>query len=520
MFNEKGFPIDIEGKESNRCLPNTLRCTHYYVEYDETTLFEERARMQEKIESIRTFSNRDQEAICAEAGYSQKSIKFFADPYNKRRILLFVHGGLNTQKGTLERSARLFTAILCEGGYYPIFVNWDSSLDSSYIEHLLNVRQGEHHDLFSLRGLPLAPAFLITDVARGLSRAPLSWAQLFTNAYYGSIFYDASDAREAANDLVLQRRESPGESITISSPQEPPGYTWNTFYSGLTYIVTLPFKLLSAPFLDALGTSSWGNMRRRTHLLFNRDEQFKPDSNVSREAKRRVQEAVRKRGIIPAPYEGATHARSDSGLTRFYRLLEKEVELSDTLQGPLIATYEFTLVGHSAGTIVLNELLRGFPDRVEGKITHIVYMAAACSIREYQESVWPYLERNKKTEFYSLMLHEKAEAQDNWVPPIPIIKQLRLDPAPRGSLLVWIDGFLSNPSTMQDRTLGRYTNIMAAVHNTPVAIRGRINFKVFRLGGEGDPAHHAGFSDRFIFWKPQCWDPNIHNNTLCWETES
>jgi len=52
-----------------------------------------------------------------------------------RKILFYVHGGLNTQVNTLERvvqpvgsdNTKLYEAIL-NGGYYPIFVNWKSSL--------------------------------------------------------------------------------------------------------------------------------------------------------------------------------------------------------------------------------------------------------------------------------------------------------------------------------------------------------------------------------------------------------
>lgn len=62
-------------------------------------------------------------------------------PDGKRRITIFLHGGLNTPTSALERAVDYSDAIIQDGSY-PIFINWDSSLTSSYIDHLFNIRQG------------------------------------------------------------------------------------------------------------------------------------------------------------------------------------------------------------------------------------------------------------------------------------------------------------------------------------------------------------------------------------------
>src|SRR5205807_7605742 len=98
--------------------------------------------------------------------------------------------------------------------------------------------------------------------------------------------------------------------------------------------------------------------------------------------------------------------------------------------------YQITLVGHSMGAIVLNELVRR--STTEGvHYDNIVYMAAACSVRDFQRSVVPYMQRHTTTNFYNLCLHPVNEVRERHA----------ADLVPRGSLLVWIDDMYSNPYT-------------------------------------------------------------------------
>jgi hypothetical protein len=203
-------------------------------------------------------------------------------------------------------------------------------------------------------------------------------------------------------------------------------------------------------------------------------------------------------------------------------------------------------MGHSMGAIVLNEIIRRYGEDLP--ISNIVYLAAACSIRDYQDTVWPYLKSrqrenqqemflksklvaqwthcasddttcasgNPPRDFYQrrpqvfhLMLHPQAEAQDN----IPKIWSI-LNPFPRGSLLVWLDGFLMNPATPLDLTLGRFTNLMRTADFTPKTLRSQISFTVFKNGEESyTPQHHEGFAEDIKLWNPDCWKPTM------WETD-
>ncbi len=63
----------------------------------------------------------------------------------KHQILIFIHGGLNTKTNAVKRSAELATLKDLRDLYYPIFIDWESDFGSSWLEHLVFVRQGQRH---------------------------------------------------------------------------------------------------------------------------------------------------------------------------------------------------------------------------------------------------------------------------------------------------------------------------------------------------------------------------------------
>ena len=159
-----------------------------------------------------------------------------------------------------------------------------------------------------------------------------------------------------------------------------------------------------------------------------------------------------------------------------------------------------------------SRLLRNFP---ELRVRAIVYLAAACTIDDYRASVLPYLARHQETRFYNLSLHPSAE-EGEW-------QKKYLDLPPRGSLLVWIDNFLSDPSSPLDRTLGSWDNVLQVVHVIPQALRARTSLRMFDVGvsrpGPVEPETHGGFSDpRTRFWCPQVWTGNGEPTAPCANT--
>ena len=382
------------------------------------------------------------------------------------KLLIFVHGGLNTQTTTIERVKESYQQIE-KAGYYPIFINWQSSLFSSYRDHLLWVRQGQWRDW----GPIISPFYLIGDVLRGVVRAPLTWTFLLKNDL--ETVWDFGESHYTKKAFAAYHERFP-ENISEGHDQRT-GY--EMFVSSLQYVVTVPTKLLIAPLLDAMGTSSWDIMLRRTKTLFHKDEEFESGATD-----------------VDTPVTG------EGGLSIFLRQFQKAIQEND---------WEITLIGHSMGTIVITELLRQFPDI---PFDNIVFMAGAATIRDYEHGVFPYLQRSdhRATQFYHLVLHEEAEARERWE-KFPRV----VDLPPRGSLLVWIDNFLSTPKDPLDRTVGRWSNLVVTLGDTPKSVRERIHVKGFSVGlgaPRSDPQEHGDFTNikKFHYWDPANWKPESH----------
>ncbi|MGQ0552270.1 MAG: hypothetical protein ACT4PU_03535 [Planctomycetota bacterium] len=403
-------------------------------------------------------------AKIAEAIRAQKPA---AGPGTPRRLLIYVHGGLNEQAGTVERAGKLHERIEA-AGYYPLFLNWDSSLLSSYWEHLWWVRQGADR---GWAGTILGPFYFAADVGRGAFRLPMIWWWRLREYWYENTSIYAPE-RHAA-DLVTGRRQEHGAEIQAAvadaglqlhfvASDSDEGRSW---WDSLSSIVTLPFKIVGTFIVDVGGTPSWEVMQRRVTLLFEHEQ----ESGLPR--------------LWPQP-------------TQLREFLQQLAQLQDDLapQGGL----ELTLVGHSMGTMIVNRILEHAAEPGTPRITNLVYMAAACSVREYEGAAFPYLTQHPETRLFHLVLDPDSETREANV----------LDLAPRGSLLVWIDDFLANPLTLADRTAGRYENLMPALHHTPAALRSRLFVQYYDDGVSCWPQKHGDFGEPMPmhrFWDPGAW---------------
>ncbi len=390
----------------------------------------------------------------------------------RRQVLVSVHGGLNTQRGSVGRAVRLAADEDLASAYYPVFVNWQSSLVSSYGEHVLLIRQGEEPGWAVLA----APVYFAVDVGRAILRAPFVWAKQLDGAYRTLPWVGPRHRVDERLELIGEDGTLRGIEVSAGEDRRQEGAKGklDNLLAGTSYLVLLPVRMATTPLLDAFGTSAWDNMLRRTELLFVSQREFEK--------------------------EGPDDHRPQGGLYRFLRRLDQEVA-SDP------GGWEFTLVGHSMGAIVLNEMIRrtgpegDFPHLAYSKI---IYMAAACSVRDFEQSVIPYLRDNPASQFYLLTLHHKSEEAERTDLLVPY-----LDPANRGTLLVWIDDFLGRPRTPQDGTLGRFVNFLRAEHLIPDDVRGQIHVKEFDAGvaaAATSPRRHGEF-DGFQFWKPEFYGP-------------
>lgn len=416
---------------------------------------------------------------------------------NKKQILLFVHGGLNTQVGTVERAFDLMQAIP-QKDYYPIFINWQSSLFSSYFDHLLYIRQGESWDGWGVVTMPVfVPVYFAADVARAITRAPIVWYFLAQNFVKSAGNTDGiAEAEKIAKELEVEYRTNPtGNVVKMAHDPADRRESWDASLSHTTSALTISTKLIGSMFIDAFGKSAWEVMLRRTHMLYHTEREFFESQKVA------IDEGK--------PEIPTARIKPDGALSVFLRQLRDVVDRNGGVEA-----WDITLVGHSMGTIVLNQMIREFglktvagPDGtvsttgVALPFNRIVYMAGAATVRDYQDSLFPYLRENQQARMYHLVLHPKAEVRERFDPGIPYV-----DLPPRGSLLAWVDDFLSAPETPLDRTVGRYENLLSAVHNTPDEVRGRVHIKAFGVGRDvRAPQKHGDFTAHLKFWKPECW---------------
>lgn len=406
----------------------------------------------------------------------------------KSKILFFVHGGLNTQNETIETANEFFKRIE-KSGYYPIFINWRSALISSYVDHLFFIRQGERP-----RWAPvLFPFYLSYDLVRGVTRAPLTWFHMFKSDFESwrgqndenvKKTFAEWQARYKLGMDEMPKKHGHGSQLAISEGKDKS--TWHeAVASTLMYVLSLPTKLAIAPFLDAFGSSAWDVMLRRTHNAFHEEKEFSEDSDKQ---------------LDDSEY-------GNGGLSKFFGEAQNFF-YPECPEGNVCRNnsdnVEITMIGHSAGTLIINEILRRF----DLPISNIVYLASASTIRDYEKSVFPFLEKHENAQFYNVVLHHDAEVRDRW-DKFPGF----IDLPPRGSLLVWIDNFLSKPQTFLDRTLGRWDNLIPALKDTPEKIRERLHVKAFNVGNkfrETDPQRHEDFKLNHEFWLPSFWNPEKH----------
>jgi len=385
-----------------------------------------------------------------------------------KKILIFVHGGLNTYNQSLERVNERLLPEISRAGYYPLFINWNSGLISSYREHLLITRQGRVEHVW---GPITSPFYLVADLGRAVTRAPVVWYHQLTSDATTAVRY------ETRGRVSQKSAGSQADQLQISIGEDHRRNLDRLSY-GTSYFVTLPLKLAVAPFIDALGKSAWDNMSRRTQTMFWGPKVFRTPE--------RYEEIDKAIARVDQPEPGP--------IAQLAQCLDELIK-SEERAGH---RYEITLVGHSMGTIVANEIIRIHPDL---PFSHIVYMGAACSVSDFEKTVVPYLRNATNAQFYNLTLHPVAEAREaQWS---------LLDIPPRGSLLEWIDNFLASPRTVPERTLGKWENVVSTSMLIPKGIASRVHIKAFDVGireepPEGNPEKHGDFSEK-MFWDERFW---------------
>src|ERR1044071_9498179 len=169
------------------------------------------------------------------------AILYHLKQWNKpgtKKIMIFIHGGMNTQFDSIERVAQEFengktrVQLMEDADYYPIFVNWKSSLWSSYFEHLFYIRQGHRWPWY--KGWPSSLVIFPVDITRSLVRAPLVWSMQIYNDVTtagGLMNQFAPSLQDKISTELLCRYNGldPLDQCTEKLKFQKPPYCWGFF---------------------------------------------------------------------------------------------------------------------------------------------------------------------------------------------------------------------------------------------------------------------------------------------------
>jgi pimeloyl-ACP methyl ester carboxylesterase len=484
-----------------------------------------------------------------------------ADSLRRRkapRLLLRIHGGLNTLNSSLDATMKMTDAIMLDSAtnYYPLFINWESGLVSAYGEHLLSLRQGRSHSLKS-GWAAAAPLYLAADLGAGVARVPLTVLKQFGLARKNGFRNDQGErlcghpsdvamtaASEQTRDTAQktsQRSSVRGAERSLCAPLEQDGVGPRAARAvrGATRLHTGEQEIALSRFAYHRSPGEWAIdyglsalfswvPTRWFAMMFNHPFRNSPAASYRASSwKRRPLTVV---GWLPPKVIGLIVIDGMGGAAwstmhrRTHTMVRSSTEFTETLAQtrqyvpetgalPIFIDslqrllrdnpgYRLTLVGHSMGAIVATELVRA---RDSLPIDNIVFMASAASVRESETSIVPYLQRHPQAQFYNLTLHPWSDAREWSKGPV----------APYGSLLEWIDAYFGNPETPEDLMFGKYDNAILTASALPPDIRGRVHIKAFGYhsgkgcGPNDMPFKHGQFnSEEVPFWRFGFWVPN------------
>jgi hypothetical protein len=385
------------------------------------------------------------------------------------RILIFANGGLNSSAFSIER-ARVQTPCMLRAGYFPMFLVLQTGQYDSYWEGTSRIRDGQPTSSIK----PTLALDILGDIGEGIARMPARLIEQIVR----QIDALTGDAEGDSPEAVAEFREL-GVNVTFEGA-DGGGPTFGDAALGLA---ATPLKPLTIPLVDAMGDAAWTNMVRRALSALRHPDEFAGSRDPA----------------LLDRYPRGTGAFSML-FAELTRCAAHDEECLDTAMATAMADTEITVIAHSLGTIAAGELIRSYPDLPYGRI---VYMAAACSTRQFLDTVAPVLAARPSIEFHNLSLHPRADLGDTY----------GFGTAPTGSLLEWIDSMYADVPTMLDRTFGKWRNVAAAVHVFPDDILDQMTFRVFGFreadpdrNDPGDPVSHGDFTlAEMHYWLPDFW---------------
>lgn len=369
-----------------------------------------------------------------EDGYVGNIYKNLGD----KNLTIFIHGGLNTFQNATGKTNQILS-YYDDKDSHIVVIGWQAGAITNYIDHLLFIRNGERRKLL---GPATSPLILVEDAARSVAHAPRATAESIM--IQATVPIQAITGEEKAYYTSLANLQLMQNGIKIKLTGESRGLGAKQIASILN-----PIKFATAPLVDGFGRGAWNSMSRRTEQLVFKETSFNKKKS------------------------------SKTAVSKFLTLIQ------DSSKNP-----EITLIGHSMGSMVANNILIRNPNL---NYKNIVYMGAAATLNDVESKVVPILIKNPNAQFYNLSLD----------PYLEISESTALDSVPRGSLLVWIDTYLSSIKSFTDKTSGGWFNMIRAADTIfPDSVKNRVYLTKF--GFKTGPQKHGEF-DEFKFWNSTFW---------------
>lgn len=425
--------------------------------------------------------------------------------HKKIKLMFFIHGGLNGTGSALDKAYNDYLDINDYNKHrlmmnpddtiiYPIFINWNTGAVSSVAQHYSVIRNGERlnplsgwfkHTTRFLGLLVSGTTMLAVDLSTGALKIPF---------YYGEGFWGSRDGmfknhRKYLAKYYIEAINAGVDVRDTNAFRKLKGNGWRIFGNKTLFVSAQLTGGVTYPIVNGWGTSAWQNMSRRVLCMYRNNEQFYKEKHLNN--------CLIKTGL-PDEFKHHDYNENLNGpmALLFKRFNTFAAENSNT-------QLHIDFIGHSMGTMVWNEGFRVFGNELLANnnihIDNIVYMGAACSMKDWETSVGHILKNSKQTQFYNLSLHPKREKQECFFPVLV---------AP-GSLLEWIDRLYEGPASFEDRTLGKYENILTANSILNNSYKSQIHIKCFGYAYTSDeiknmPVKHGGFRKK-QYWRPEFW---------------
>ena len=454
---------------------------------------------------------------------NKETIDRTSDDQDTPYIVIYLHGApLFVDVSVAETRVKFQQLTASNPNWYPIIFNWNGVLWDAYLDHLFRLRQGRR--VSTVWGTATAPVYAIADFLKSIVIAPAVWSRLSGHVIETEFpkieFSDEKPRSMATARQIVALDIKPTSASATDCPtnlQISDTYPADPKLSADT-LVKLPVDTAAsvplfalAPFVASYGSSVWTNYNRRAQAAIRQMSEFDIDASK---------------------FTTADDAPSGAFAILVREIIEKYGSRKEKKQNaakPQIAEAaqnartqpRIILIGHSTGAIMISELIGAINANEDSKngmtsnedpesaitakkdhgnamIDKIVFLGAAVTIGDVFKTIVPFLAANKDTSFYNISLNAYHEAKSSYKAVVT------------PSLLEWLDNLIAQPSSHLDRVMGKWENVMLAMHAIPCDIRNRVHLKHLP-SGDGYPTTHRDMDEphrEFNPFRESAWKVN------------